>query len=132
MLGSSRMYSTPCNPDPICVASRMRCASPPDSVSALRDSVRYSSPTSSMNFSRALISRRIGSLIIDFVLSSRSPAKNSVSFTTDMAVISAMLSPPTRTDSASFLSRRPLQTGHGRLRMNRSMSLLTQSLDVSR
>ena len=32
--GSSRMYSTPTSRDPICVASRMRCASPPDSDSA--------------------------------------------------------------------------------------------------
>jgi hypothetical protein len=27
-------------PEPICVARRMRCASPPESVSALRSSVR--------------------------------------------------------------------------------------------
>ena len=32
MLGSSRMYSTPVRPEPICVASRMRCASPPARV----------------------------------------------------------------------------------------------------
>ena len=30
MLGSSRMYSTPIRPEPICVASRIRWASPPD------------------------------------------------------------------------------------------------------
>ena len=30
----------PTSPDPICVASRMRCASPPDSVAAARDSDR--------------------------------------------------------------------------------------------
>ncbi len=34
--GSSRMYSTPTSDDPICVASRIRCASPPDSVAAAR------------------------------------------------------------------------------------------------
>ena len=35
MLGSSRMYSTPVRPEPICVARRMRCASPPESVAAV-------------------------------------------------------------------------------------------------
>ena len=40
ILGSSRMYSTPVSPLPICVASLMRCASPPDSVPAERLSVR--------------------------------------------------------------------------------------------
>ena len=40
MEGSSRMYSTPMRPAPICVARRMRCASPPESVAAARLSVR--------------------------------------------------------------------------------------------
>ena len=40
MEGSSSMYSTPTRPLPIWVASRMRWASPPDSVPALRDRVR--------------------------------------------------------------------------------------------
>ncbi len=35
MEGSSRMYMTPVSPDPTWLASRMRCASPPDSDSAL-------------------------------------------------------------------------------------------------
>ena len=34
--GSSSTYSTPTRPDPICVANRIRCASPPDSVAAGR------------------------------------------------------------------------------------------------
>ena len=34
--GSSRMYMTPTRPEPIWLARRMRCASPPDKVSALR------------------------------------------------------------------------------------------------
>ena len=38
--GSSSTYSTPTNPEPICVASRIRCASPPDSVAAARSSER--------------------------------------------------------------------------------------------
>ena len=36
MDGSSRMYNTPTKPEPICVARRIRCASPPDKVPALR------------------------------------------------------------------------------------------------
>ena len=46
----------PTRPEPIWVASRMRCASPPDSVPAARDSDRYSSPTSSRKPSRDWIS----------------------------------------------------------------------------
>ena len=34
ILGSSSIYSTPTRPEPICVAKRMRCASPPESVPA--------------------------------------------------------------------------------------------------
>jgi hypothetical protein len=38
--GSSSTYITPVSPEPICDASRMRCDSPPDSVSAERSSDR--------------------------------------------------------------------------------------------
>ena len=38
--GSSSTYMTPVRPEPICDARRIRCASPPDSVSALRSSDR--------------------------------------------------------------------------------------------
>lgn len=38
--GSSRMYRTPTSPDPICVARRIRCASPPESVVAVLPNVR--------------------------------------------------------------------------------------------
>ena len=54
--GSSRTYSTPDSSLPSCDARRMRCASPPDSEPAARSSVRYSSPTSSKNVRRFLIS----------------------------------------------------------------------------
>ena len=40
MLGSSSTYMTPVRPEPICEARRMRCDSPPDSVSALRSRLR--------------------------------------------------------------------------------------------
>ena len=38
--GSSQTYSTPMSPEPICVARRMRWASPPLSVPAVLSSVR--------------------------------------------------------------------------------------------
>jgi hypothetical protein len=38
--GSSSTYITPVSPEPICDASRIRCASPPDSESALRSRLR--------------------------------------------------------------------------------------------
>ena len=40
ILGSSKIYATPTRPEPICVASRIRCASPPDRVPVARDNVR--------------------------------------------------------------------------------------------
>ncbi len=38
--GSSRTYKTPRRREPICVARRMRCASPPESVAAERSRLR--------------------------------------------------------------------------------------------
>ena len=38
--GSSSTYSTPRSREPICVARRMRCASPPESVAAERSRLR--------------------------------------------------------------------------------------------
>ena len=40
ILGSSKIYNTPTKPEPICVARRIRCASPPESVPAARSKVR--------------------------------------------------------------------------------------------
>ena len=74
MDGSSRMYITPTNPAPIWLASRMRCASPPDSESALRSRVRYSRPTLTKNVSLSRISFSILEAI-----SPREPGNSSVS-----------------------------------------------------
>ena len=57
--GSSSTYMTPESSEPSCDASRIRCASPPDSVAAARSSVRYSRPTSSRKPSRAFTSFKI-------------------------------------------------------------------------
>ena len=54
---------TPTSPAPIWLARRILWASPPESVSALRDKDRYSRPTSVRNPSLALISLRIFSAI---------------------------------------------------------------------
>ena len=40
ILGSSRTYKTPIKLEPICVAKRIRCASPPDKVPATRSIVK--------------------------------------------------------------------------------------------
>lgn len=40
ILGSSKIYNTPVNPEPIWVAKRIRCASPPDKLPAPLDNVK--------------------------------------------------------------------------------------------
>ena len=115
--GSSRTYSTPTSPEPICEAKRIRWASPPDSVAADRSSERYSSPTSQRNRNRTLISLRICSAIIAW----RSSRWRSMSRSVDSAIDSAhswwMLSPSMVTASASGLSRAPPHVPHGTRRM---------------
>ena len=69
---------TPVSPEPIWLASRMRCASPPDSVSAERSSERYSSPTFTRNCRRFRISRTIFSAIACFTPGSSRPWKNPI------------------------------------------------------
>ena len=64
MLGSSRIYNTPVKPEPICVASLILCASPPDKLPAGRDKVKYSSPTSIKNCNLLFNSFSIWSAII--------------------------------------------------------------------
>ena len=44
------------NHEPICVAKRILCASPPDNPPALRDNVKYPNPTSFKKPKRSLIS----------------------------------------------------------------------------
>ena len=40
ILGSSKIYATPTSPEPICVARRIRCASPPDKVPVARERLK--------------------------------------------------------------------------------------------
>src|SRR3990167_4700690 len=126
MVGSSSTYSAPTRPLPSCEARRMRCASPPESVLALRSSVRYSMPTLSMNCRREVIS-----LITAFEIScsffvTLSSLKNFIafsiesdaSFTISIPVIflpSVALAEegPRNTLSDSGRRRTPLHTSHG-------------------
>ena len=57
-------------PQPICPARRIRCDSPPESVGAVRSSVRYSSPTLTRNPSRPRISLSTSAAIVWPVASS--------------------------------------------------------------
>ena len=101
--------------DPIWVASRIRCDSPPESVVAERSSVRYSRPTSSMNCSRSLISfstPRAISFSRSLIWPGSSSKKWSVCSTARRQT-SAMLRPAMVTASDSGLRRVPLQAGHG-------------------
>ena len=107
MDGSSRIYSTPIRLEPICVASRMRWLSPPESVPALRERVRYPSPTDWRKPSRFRISLRMRSAIRSCWSVSFSSLTHFSSSVTESWVNSKMLRPPTVTASASFRSRRP-------------------------
>ena len=115
------MYSTPTRPQPICPASRMRCDSPPESVGAVRSSVRYSSPTFCRKPSRPRISLSTSAAISFSLPSSSSSAKNSAASETASAHTSGSvacgrsanfgLAVVTVTARACGLSRWPAQSG---------------------
>jgi hypothetical protein len=133
MLGSSRMYSTPTSREPICVARRMRCASPPLSVSAERPSVRYSSPTFTRNDSRSRTSLRMGpAMSRDTCGSVSTKWKNSSASATGMATTWPMDRPPMVTARLSGRSRAPWQMPQGRVLMYSSSISRTESLLLSR
>src|SRR6266851_4029961 len=109
--GSSRMYRTPISLEPIWVASRIRCDSPPDSVLAARSTVKYSSPTSIMNCSRSRISFKIPRAISCSRSVSASPSKKPMAPLTDNSHTWAMLRSATVTARDSGFNRWPLQVG---------------------
>ena len=114
------------------MASRIRCASPPDSVAAARSSDRYPTPTLSRKRSRSSISRRISRAIWRSVSDSSSPSSQSIARRADMRVNSLIPRPPTLTASDSGLSRAPLHSGQGRSVMYSSIFSRDQSESVSR
>ncbi len=114
MLGSSRIYRTPESAEPICVARRILWLSPPDSVPAERESVRYESPTLLRKFRRLSISFVIAPAI-SFSRSERSCEflVNSSAFSTDISQNSLIFMPPTVTARLSGESLLPLQASQG-------------------
>ena len=108
---------TPVSPEPICEASRIRCASPPESVSAERSSARYSRPTLLRNASRVTISLMIRSAIAAFWPGRTSCPKYaaaSLSGSPETSKIARASAPsPTLTCRASRRSRVPSHSGHG-------------------
>ena len=107
------------------MASRMRCASPPDSVAAARDSDRYSSPTSSRNPSRDWISLSTWPAIACSRVPRVSALRNSAHSAIDSSATSAI---DLRAESpAAIVTARisgfslvPLHSGHGTSRMKPS------------
>src|SRR3990167_9873184 len=135
MDGSSNTYITPERPEPICVASRTRCASHPASVTEERSSVKYSSPTSIKNCKRLPTSFKIGPAIFE---ASFLFEKSSVTFFTkinessaDILEKSEIFFSPTKTASTSGFKRLPLQDGQGSKVMYRSISTRVHSESVS-
>ena len=97
------------------MASLILWLSPPESVAAARESVRYCRPTLARKCSRERISFIIMSAIIrsrteSFAGSSSMKARD---FVTGMSQKSIIESPPTVTARASFLRRFPPQSGQG-------------------
>ena len=133
MLGSSRIYSTPVRPEPICVARRIRCASPPERLAAYRVSVRYSRPTSCRKCRRAFTSFKIGPAIscaaFPSFLLSLSRVKNSKLSVMVISETSWMFLSPTVTARLSLFSRLPPHSSHGLIRIYSSYSRLKESGD---
>gem|GEM_PF-6077885 len=113
--------------EPIWVASLILCASPPESVPELLDSVRYPSPTSSRNLSLEVISLSMSLAISASFSLSLSPLKNFMQSETDISVTSMMDLSAIVTARALGLRRFPLQDWHSEIRMNFSSSFLRYS-----
>src|SRR3989344_9490083 len=108
---------TPDRPEPICVARRTLCASPPARVVEERSSVRYSSPTSIKNCNLTETSFKSGratsakSFFFEkseniFLMKASAASESSEE-------ISEMFLPSIKTERASGLRRLPKQAGHG-------------------
>src|SRR5690606_24389094 len=99
--------------EPICVASLMRCDSPPLNVLAERLRVKYSNPTSRRNFNLSVISFKIGFAIIASLPFNFTFLKNSSSFKMESEVTSVIFFPWNFTASDSFFNLPPPHAGHG-------------------
>ena len=131
--GSSRMYSTPTRLDPICVASRMRCASPPESVRRAAREREVAEPDvveegEALARSRAGCARRS----CDRSRRARGARRTSAPRAPTSARTESMLSPPTVTASDSGCRRAPWQAGHARSAMYCSIRSFCSADSVSR
>ena len=104
----------------ICVAKRIRWASPPESEADDRLSERYWMPTSHRKRRRNEISRRISVAMVfcDSVRCLGSSLIHSLNSEMSMAANSAIFLPASRKCRDSFFSREPWQCGHGAILMN--------------
>ena len=109
--GSSSTYITPVKPLPIWLAKRIRCASPPDKVSAERESDKYSKPTLVKNLRRLLISLTILSAIASLAPVNSSDSKKVSANFSGTSQTSWMFLLPTFTWRASLRKRVPAQSG---------------------
>ena len=114
------------------MASRIRCASPPDSVAAARFIDRYPTPTLSRNRSRSEISRSTSRAMRWSCSDSSSCSTHSSARRADSAVNSWIAVPEISTARDSGRSRAPLQSGHGRSVMYSSIFSRASSDSVSR
>ena len=103
--------------EPICVARRMRWASPPESVPAERERVRYSRPTSHRKPRRLSISLRIWRAMRSSFSVRVSWERKLRALRTERSDSAAMFSPPTVTASDTGFRRWPRQSGQGMLDM---------------
>ena len=109
--GSSSTYITPVKPLPIWEAKRIRCASPPDNVSAERESDKYSSPTLVKNRRRFWISMTILSAIASLAPVNLSVSKKVSACLSGILQTSWIFCPPTFTWRASMRKRVPAHSG---------------------
>src|SRR5664280_2703671 len=116
---------------PICVARRMRCASPPERVADARASERYPIPTSFRKPRRSPISFRIFPAISSSRGEGVRASKNAFASSSVSAVSVSMGRPSTSTASASGFNRRPLHAGQGEADMYISSSARASSLSTS-
>ena len=132
MLGSSRIYKTPMRDEPMFVAKRIRWLSPPESVAAARESVRYSRPTLRKKPRRERISFKIAAAIISSRGVSVNVSRNASASTTERSQKSLIFLPPTVTARLSLERRLPPHASHGTALMYDSISSLIHEEDVSR
>src|SRR3989338_2249118 len=126
---------TPDRPEPICVARRTLCASPPAKVVEERSSVKYSSPTSIKNCNLAETSFKSGratSAKSFFFEKSENIFFMKVSVASDAwEEISEIFLPAIKPARASGLRRLPKQAGHGSKVIYLSTSARVHSDSVS-